>query len=99
MTTKTDTSAVRELKDKYSPKTRGILTKSEIDLIQNTLEIQTRTDIELQNIRDVTVILYGQYAGRHTEKGEHDEAMACMDAMSGICGVIDREKVKRGMPV
>ena len=99
MTTKTDTSAVMELKDKYRPKTRGILAQNEIDLIRKTLELGARSDIELQNIRDVTVMLYGQFASGSTNAFGGPKAMEYMDAMSGICGVIDQEKSRRGLPV
>ena len=99
MTTKTDTQSVMELKDKYKPKTRGILSPDEIDLIRDTLELKTRTNIELQNIRDVTVMLYGQFASASTNSFNGPKSMEYMDAMSGICGVIDQEKVRRGMEV
>ena len=97
MTTKTDASALMDLKGKYVPAARGVLSKSEADLIRTTLEIATRTDIELQNVRDMTVMFYGRLAER--DGTDPAKAMAVMDAMSGICAVIDEEKCRRGMPV
>ena len=98
MTTKTDYHAIKELRDKYTPAQRGIANVAEITMIRETLEINARNDIELQNIRDTAVMLYSQWV---EGKRENDipAAMALMDAMSAICGVIDAEKLDRGLPV
>lgn len=93
MTTKPDIQELMELGQKYKQKTFGILTQSEESLIKATLEIETRTSIELQNIRDMTVLLYEQLT-----KNENTAAKSIMrmDTMSAICAVIDSEKFKRG---
>lgn len=96
MTTKTDFNALQELKYFYTPETRGIVTNSEATLIRDILELEQRNDIELQNIRDMMVMLYSQMAGREADGGGHKKAMQTMDAMSAICAVIDQEKFKRG---
>lgn len=93
MTTKPDIQELMELGQKYKQKTFGILTQSEESLIKTTLEIEARTSIELQNIRDMTVLLYEQLT-----KNENTAAKSIMrmDTMSAICAVIDSEKFKRG---
>lgn len=96
MTTKTDVNSVTGLAKLYKPAQRGVLSDSEAELIRKELELETRTAIELQNIRDVTVMLYRDMADAATE---HDDIMATMDAMSGVAHVIDMEKLKRGLPV
>lgn len=98
--TKTNFQAVQELQGKYVPAARGIVSKTEESLIRDVLEIGTRDDLELQDIRDAAVMLYGQMAnsGDQTPDGIK-KTMELMDAMSGVCGVIDAEKNTRGLPV
>lgn len=99
MTTKTDTSSILELKDNYKPAKRGIVSADENDLIYKTLELHIRNDIELQNIRDVAVMVYSQIATAGNTTAITKTYMEAMDAMSGICSVIDLEKRKRGLSV
>lgn len=106
MTTKTDFHSVQELKEKYTPKVRGIVSFDEAQVICEVLEIANRNDIELQNIRDVVVMIYGQWFDAMRQKYEQDKDKSTfdksteyMDAMSAITCVIDQEKFKRGMPV
>lgn len=97
MTSKPDVQMLMELNDAYKPASRSILTDAESDLIQTTLEIQHRTETELQNIRDMTVMFYGQMADP-TQKSV-SEITAIMDKCSGICCAIDLEKAKRGLEI
>lgn len=97
MTTKTDFHAIMELKKRYTPTQRGIVNDSEEELITATLELKSRTNIELQNVRDMVVMLYSQFANR--EGNDVRKTMELMDAMSVICGVIDQNKLERGMAV
>lgn len=106
MTTKTDFHSVMELRDKYTPAKRGIVNNAEIETIKAVLEINSRSNIELQNIRDMVVILYGQWNDKMREKYKRDKddkafdkSMEYMDAMSAICCVIDNEKLNRGLEV
>lgn len=52
MTTKTDHHAIMELKKAYIPAKRGVVNVAEEKLIREVLELSSRNDIELQNIRD-----------------------------------------------
>lgn len=106
MTTKTDFHMILDLREKYTPKTEGIVSKGEADLIRDTLEIEQRNNIELQNVRDMVVMLYGQWFDQKRnqynltkDKKAFDKSREYMDAMSAITCVIDQEKIKRGMEV
>lgn len=98
MTTKTDFHAIQELREKYTPKVRGIVSGEEAKTICEVLEIDKRNNIELQNIRDMIVMLYSKWTDSAMED-DSKKAMELMDAMSAITCVIDHEKFKRGMGV
>lgn len=100
MTTKTDFHAIMELKREYTPARRGIVSDTEAEQIKAALEIKSRNDIELQNVRDMVVILYGRWSETaRAKEGCVQETMELMDAMSAICCVIDQEKFNRGLEV
>ena len=99
MTTKTDHHAIMELKKIYTPAKRGIVNATEEKIIQEILELNSRNDIELQNIRDTAVMIYSRWADSLQGENNISVIVGVMDAMSAICGVIDNEKFKRGLPV
>lgn len=99
MTTKTDFHSIQELKEKYTPANCGFCTGAEVALIREVLELDARNNIELQNVRDMSVMLYGQWSNNLRSHERHAEAMQISDAMSAVCCVIDDEKFKRGMEV
>lgn len=95
----TDFHMITDLKKSYKPATRGVVTANETDVIRQKLDIPNRTDVELQNVRDMSVMLYSQWA--QAAEGAHrtTECMELMDAMSAITAVVDAEKSKRGLDV
>lgn len=99
MTTKTDFHAIIELKKRYTPACPSLVSDNEAELIREVLEISIRSDIELQNIRDVTVMMYERWVHSQQQEGNVSASMQLMDAMSAIAHVIDMEKSKRGMPI
>lgn len=99
MTTKTDHHAVMELKRIYTPAERGIVNAAEEKLIREVLELNSRNDIELQNIRDTAVMMYRRWADALQQATNISAVMVTMDAMSAICCIIDQEKFKRGLDV
>lgn len=100
MVTKTDFHAIKELKEVYRPAQRGIVNGADAEQIEAVLEIKSRNDIELQNVRDMVVMLYGRWSeAARAKEGCVQETMELMDAMSAICCVIDQEKFNRGMAV
>lgn len=99
MTTKTDFYSIMELKENFKPKERGWIDQKEAAQVKNILELDTRTDIELQNIRDMAVMLYGRWSSSSRENGDYEQMDTYMDAMSAICAVVDDIKMRRGMGV
>lgn len=108
MTTKTDFHAIQELRKRYTPKTRGVVTDEEAKIIREVLEIGKRNGIELQNVRDMVVMLYGQWfneardqyiQAKNKDRQAFDKSVEYLDAMSAITYIIDQEKFKRGIGV
>lgn len=99
MTTKTDFQSILELNNAYTPAQRGIVNAEEAETIRRILELESRTPIELNNVRDMVVIIYNQMSDRCDHLGERDKSMQYMDAMSAITCIIDQEKFVRGMEV
>lgn len=89
MVDKSNFRMLREFKD-FTPKQFGILDGSEVNQIRKHFQIDGRSNIELQNLRDFVVMYY-------SEMTKTDWHIA--DVMSGIVGVIDQEKWHRGMEV
>ena len=92
MTTKTDFHSIMELKENFKPKERGWIDQEEAAQVKKVLELDGRTDIELQNIRDMAVMLYGQWSSSSRADGKYEE-------MSAICAVVDGMKMRRGLEV
>lgn len=80
----------------FIPKNEGFLEKDEVELIRKHFQIAERSDIELQNLRDF-VVMYFMKMIPDPETGVG--RMFMLDVMSGLTGVIDVEKSKRGLPV
>lgn len=99
MTTKTDFHSIMELKENFKPKERGWIDQEEAAQVKKVLELDGRTDIELQNIRDMAVMLYGQWSSSSRADGKYEEMDAYMDAMSATCAVVDGMKMRRGLEV
>lgn len=99
MTTKTDYHLISDLKSRYTPAQQGIVTAAEVEVILETLEIGSRNNIELQNVRDMLVMMYGRWTDSQQQKDDASAVMELTDAMSAITHVIDMEKSKRGLPV
>ena len=94
MTTKTDFHSIMELKENFKPKERGWIDQEEAAQVKKVLELDDRTDIELQNIRDMAVMLYGRWSSNSRADGKYEEMDAYMDAMSAICAVVDGMKMR-----
>lgn len=92
--TKTDFAAIQELRKSLRLAQMSVISESEMQTVQNILELKTRSDIELQNIRDAVVAHYALAACNNEVN-----TPKIIDAMSAITATIDREKVLRGLPV
>jgi len=82
----------------HNPKEWGILSADEIDKIEKHFKIRERSDIELQNLRDFIAMYYHIEMHEQLADDKH-EYFRLSDTLSAITGVIDREKVNRGMEV
>ena len=99
MTTKTDYQSVMELRKAYPPAVRGLITAGEEHLIRDLLELNSRNDIELENIRNVVVMLYVRWAGSPKKANSIPSIIGIMDAMNSVCCIIDQVKATRGLLV
>lgn len=98
MRTKTNFQAVQELMAKYAPARRMVVSDAETALIRDVLELDGRDGLELDDVRDMAVAIYGETA-RHAEQEQGVQAMmGLMDAMSAVTTVIDQEKAARQLP-
>ena len=85
----TNFQMLEELRDFY-PKRKMIVTPEETIHVKNVLRLSERSDIDLRNIRDFTVMYYSVR-----------DNLTCSDAMqeSAIVSVIDHEIFHRGLEV
>lgn len=90
MVTKTNYHMLREFDKEFKPKRFGILSGEEVKKVMDFFQIKERTNIDLQNLRDMVVMYYAL---------KKDKTMDQSDVMSGIVCVIDNEKWNRGMEV
>lgn len=101
MTTKPDFNLLMDLLEGYSPKQRGIVSNTEIQMISKRLELERRTEIELRNMRNFSVIFLSNQAdsARKQEMEGKPSAVSYvtfMDIMSAITAVIDRHIIEAG---
>ena len=94
MTTRTDYLSLMALDKVYNPDAWGFVSEAEADLIKKELEIEQRTGIELNNIRDMTVLIFGAM-GDSARKNKNIDEWTIRDKMSAIVFVIDTEKIRR----
>ena len=78
---KTNHLMLSELLKTYHPEERGIISKSEMDLIIDTLCLDEMDVLQLRNLRDFTVLFL-------TKKGT-DTSWEDWDRMSAITTLID----------
>lgn len=88
MITKTNFHMLRELN--FKAESFGVLSGKEVEYLKNYFQLEERSDVELQNLRDFVVMYFA---------GKTRDDFAMYDLMSGIIGVIDQVKWERGMEV
>ena len=97
MTTRTDFQSICEIKDTFKA-CGAFVNAGEAETIKAALELNSRNEIELNNVRDMVVLFYGQWADSYRDKNA--ELAADIYATAGaICAVIDDVKFRRGMEV
>lgn len=97
--TKSIFQAIQGLHERFSPAKMHVISDKEAGMIRTELELAARTDLEVQDARDMAVMMYSQYAEIAEKKYGLVAMQTEMDAMSAICAIIDDEKTKRGMDV
>ena len=88
MVTETNFHMLRNLK--FKPKNFGVLSRDEVDILKEHFQMDERSNIDLQNLRDFVVMYFS---------GKTRDDLEAYDLMSGIIGVIDEEKWIRGMEI
>lgn len=99
MTTMPDFALITAMHNQFKPANKGVITDTEANLVHSLLQLGQRTDIELQNCRDMAVMLYEKWAEAARHKSGPAGMLEEMDAMSAVTAVIDKEKGRRGMPI
>ena len=82
---KTNYQMLKELLEKYHPEQRGIMSRAENTLINETLHIDEMDILQLRNLRDFTV-----------EHMSRSKKMEDWDRMSAITYAIDLKIVELG---
>ena len=80
----------------YRPETRGVTSIKEIKMLMNHFGLDKMSLLELQNLRDMVVLMFREWMQDDRSKGDIDEMMKKTDAMQSITAVIDNFKRKAG---
>lgn len=83
----------------HNPENWGLLNEDEIKKIEQHFQIKERNDIELQNLRDFVAMYYQEEEHELLMDNKHTEYLRKVDTLSAITGVIDQEKIKRGIEI
>lgn len=92
---KTNFQMIMDIRD-YRPETRGFTSINEIKMLMNHFGLDKMSLLELQNLRDMVVLMYTHWMQDDGNKSEIDEMMNKSDAMQSITGVIDHFKMRAG---
>lgn len=92
---KTNFQMIMDIRD-YRPETRGFTSISEIRMLMNHFGLDKMSLLELQNLRDMVVLMFREWMQDDRSKGEIDEMMSKSDAMQSITSVIDHFKMRAG---
>lgn len=92
---KTNFQMIMDIRD-YRPETRGVTSIGEIKMLMNHFGLDKMSLLDLQNLRDMVVLMFREWMQDDRSKGEIDEMMSKSDAMQSITAVIDHFKMKAG---
>ena len=87
---KTNFLMLRELLEKYHPKTRGFVSSEESELIKTALHLKEMNVLALRNLRDFTVLFISS---------KENDIRENWDKLSAITFVIDLEILNKGEEV
>jgi hypothetical protein len=86
---------LEELDCIFNPKQAGILSAEEVELVELVLRLNSRTSMDLRNLRDMAVMRSNLKLDHSMEQNEN-EFRREMDRVSGITAVIDRHIFSNG---
>ena len=92
---RTNFQMIMDIRD-YRPETRGFTSISEIKMLMNHFSLDKMSLLELQNLRDMVVLMFREWMQDERSKGDIDEMMKKSDAMQSIAAVIDNFKMQKG---
>lgn len=81
----------------YNPAKRGFTSEEEFKMIDNHFGLSKMSLLELMNLRDMVVLVYGGWLDDATDDFQAQRKL--MDAMQSIICVIDSFKYKAGAEV
>lgn len=92
---RTNFKMIMEIRD-YRPETRGCTSIKEINKLMNHFGLDKMSLLELQNLRDMVVLMFREWMQDDRSKSDIDEMMSKSDAMQSITCVIDHFKMRAG---
>lgn len=91
---KTNFQMIMDIRE-YRPETRGCTSIKEITMLMNHFGLDKMSLLELQNLRDMVVLMYREWMQDERTK-DIDHYFKLADAMQSITCVIDHFKMKVG---
>jgi hypothetical protein len=76
----------------YAPETAGITSLNEVRKITDHFEIEGKSALDLQNLRDMVVLVYGDWMRAERKLNNWEEFDRLSEAMQSITAVIDYYK-------
>ena len=95
---KTNYQMLVELNKEYTPARQGIVSMTEIYLINEKLHLDEMDKLQLMNLRDFTVMFFNIEADR-AELESRTECRKVIDKMSAIVSVIDQKLFNIGAEI
>ena len=83
----------------YAPNKRGKTSEEEIGMLTRHFGLDKMSVLELQNLRDMVVMVYSSWIERSAETERQDLVYKQSQAMMSITAVIDMFKYKAGAEV
>lgn len=92
---KTNFQMIMDIRD-YCPEHEGITSMREIKMLNKHFDLDKMSQLDLQNLRDMVVLVYSNWMQNERSKGEMDKFFKLSDAMQSITCVIDHFKMNVG---
>lgn len=96
---KTNYRMLMELREEYKPAKRGVVSMDEIYKINEMLELDGRSELDLRNLRDFVVMAHFLEGETLDSEGRVEEMLAVHDRCSAITAVIDQKILNMGAEI